>query len=85
MRVPPALSSPGLTNEAAQFALVDVDVERGGNASPRQQLDGSEDIEVFRVRETELESFLAEQRAQGVRIDMRVLAFAMGPTRAWED
>ncbi len=76
--LPPALSSPGLTNEAAQFALVDVDVGREGNAAPRQQLEGSEHIEVFRVRETELESFLTEQRAQGVRIDMRVLAFALG-------
>lgn len=76
--LPPALSSPGLTNEAAQFALVDVDVGGEGNAEPRQQLEGSEHIEVFRVREAELKTFLTEQRARGVRIDMRVLAFALG-------
>lgn len=80
--LPPALSSPGLTNEAAQFALVEVAVDSAKNQAPRQQLDGSEDIEVFRVCESELDSFLAEQRALGVRIDMRVLAFAVGRTHA---
>ncbi|MFW6367109.1 MAG: NUDIX domain-containing protein [bacterium] len=80
--LPPALSSPGLTNEAAQFALVYVFLDRAQNKAPRQQLEGSEDIEVFRVCESELDSFLADQRALGVRIDMRVLAFAVGRTSA---
>ena len=74
---PEALTSPGLTNEAAQFALVEVDLNHPANAAPTQRLEGSERIEVFRVCESDLPSFLEEQRRAEVLIDMRVLAVSL--------
>lgn len=72
--LPAGLASPGLSAEAAHFVTLDVDLARPENQAPRQQLDEGEDIRVFRVAPHRAESFLGQQRREGVWIDMRVLA-----------
>lgn len=77
--LPPSLSSPGLSTEAASIAVVDIDETRPENRTPIPRPAPGENIRVFAVAPEDIARFLEERRADGVLIDMRVLAALVVP------
>jgi len=75
---PPALNSPGLTDESAVLVRLDVDETAPGNRLPTPQTDEGEHIRVYTVGRREVRSFLETQARAGVRLDNKVLTFFLG-------
>lgn len=60
--------SPSIIDANFQVAYVDIDENLENNKNPIQHLEGSEDIEVFSVKEEEIEIFLKEIKEENIGI-----------------
>jgi 8-oxo-dGTP pyrophosphatase MutT (NUDIX family) len=75
---PPALNSPGLTDESAVLVLMDIDEDTPVNRAPQPRHDDGEDIRVHLVTAEEIPGFLDRCTGSGLRVDNKVLAFFLG-------
>lgn len=74
----PGISSPGLSDEAVFFAVMEIDGERYRTAPPVAHPEDSESIEVFTVPAGEMEQFVSSRQALGDAIDVKVQSFLLG-------
>lgn len=65
-------SNPGLLRDGAYTVLAEVDELDPQNQHPKQQLEVSEDIEIFLVPKEEARDFLLRQKEQGDDLGMGV-------------
>lgn len=75
---PPSYSSPGLTDEAVRQALVHIDETAPENRNPVAAPEGSESITVHAVAKNEIAAFLRKSRAEGCRLDSKVVSYCLG-------
>jgi 8-oxo-dGTP pyrophosphatase MutT (NUDIX family) len=74
---PPSYSSPGLSGEAVNIAVMRVVPAKNGQPVKTAQED-NEDITVLLIPAEEICCFLSERQAAGDGIDAKVAAFALG-------
>lgn len=67
-------SSPGMTGETVYIAKMTVD--EAGQGELKTDFDEAEDIETLLVLPEELDSFIRDEEAAGIGIDIKVAAFA---------
>lgn len=70
-----AFSSPGMSGETVAF--VEVAVEEAANVQPTAAPDEGEQIEVLSVPRRELAAFCRAQAAAGIKLDSKVVAYAL--------
>jgi len=75
---PLSYSSAGMSGEAVQLALMDVDETELCNQNPQPDLDDGEDIHVYLVLECNVASFLAQRQQHGAVLDAKTAAFFLG-------
>lgn len=73
----PGYSSPGLSGETASFVFMEIDGNAYGDTMPETHQEDSENIEVLRVKRTELYDFLQRSIASGDGIDSKLWPFAV--------
>ncbi len=78
--LPPAYSSAGLTDEEVSLVVVDIDSQSYRNAPPRPHPEDTEEIQVLKVPEAQLLSFIQQEVANGTGVDARLLLFAYSRT-----
>jgi ADP-ribose pyrophosphatase len=76
--IPPALSSPGMTNESVAIALVELDEDLPENNTPSVAHDATEDIQVFLIEQDKIAPFLKERNNVGDSIDAKLMCFLIG-------
>ena len=74
---PPGYSSAGLTDEAVYLARLEVDETLEVNRNPAPAPDPGEYITVLAVPAAELMGYVMRQADAGIRLDAKLLAFAM--------
>lgn len=81
---PHTASSPGMTGEGVMLALVDIDETDPANRNPTPRPEDGEHIECFLVPRGSLGEFIRAQQRDGVHIDSRTAAFALGLGQMWQ-
>ena len=76
--LPPGNSSPGMSGETVTIVVMEIDGSRYSNETPVAHPEENESIEVFTVPRSGLKEFIIAQRAQGVGIDAKLQAVAVG-------
>jgi len=74
---PAVYNTPGMTDESAFLVEIEIDKTLPENRRPIPAPDTGEFIQVFTVPRDRLFDFLMEQDARGVRIDSKLLAYAL--------
>ena len=73
----PGYSSPGLSCETAVFVFMEIDGSKYRNIMPPTHQEDSENIEVLRIKRTQLYEFLQQSIARGDGIDSKLWPFVM--------
>jgi ADP-ribose pyrophosphatase len=73
----PVYNTPGLTDETVSIAFIDVYEKIPMNVKPKQNMEPTEDIEVFLVKREEMYDFLMEREFSGDSIDAKLMSFAL--------
>lgn len=73
----PGYSSPGLSGETATFVFMEIDGSKYCNITPETHQEDSENIEVFRVKSSEMMDFLQKAIANGDGVDCKLWPFVM--------
>lgn len=73
----PGFSSPGMSGEMASFVFMEIDGDKYRNFTPETHQEDTENIEVFRVKANELNSFLEQAIADGDGVDSKLWPFVM--------
>jgi ADP-ribose pyrophosphatase len=73
----PVYNTPGLTNETVSIAFIDVYEKMSMNINPKQNIEPTEDIEVFLVKRENMYDFLIERENTGDSIDAKLMSFAL--------
>ena len=69
IKVSPVLDmNPAMTDATFQVVTIEVNENTKENMNPKQELELSEDIEVFLLKKEEINDFLKEQEKLGVRV-----------------
>ena len=69
VKVSPILDmNPAMTDSTFQVVTIEVDETKKENITPKQELELTEDIEVFLLKKEEISEFLKEQQKLGVRV-----------------
>lgn len=77
-----AFSSPGMSSERVAFVTLEIDQSLPENAHPAATPDEGEEIEVLTVPRRELRAFCRDQVRDGVLLDSKVIAYALGGAMA---
>jgi len=75
----PTYSSPGLSSEIIIFTHVLIDESNPENFEPKTNFDEGESIEIFKVKSSELSSFLDFRLKKGDAIDAKLRIFSENP------
>ena len=73
----PGFSSPGLSGETATFVFMEIDGSKYRNIIPETHQEDSENIEVFRVKSSDIMDFLQKAIADGDGVDCKLWPFVM--------
>jgi len=69
VKISPILDmNPAMTDSTFQVVTIEIDETRKENINPKQELELTEDIEIFLLKKEEISNFLKEQQKLGVRV-----------------
>jgi len=77
---PPALNTPGLSDDAAYMVLLEVDETWGENLNAVARPEDGEEIEVVLVERGRMGDFVRSELSLGVQFDGKVIAYVAGMT-----
>ncbi len=75
---PPTYSSPGLTSENVNIAIVTIDENLAENQNVKQQLEVGEEIETITVKKEDLEAYITESVKSGYCVDSKLASYLQG-------
>lgn len=75
---PAAFTTPGMTDEAVNVVLAEIDETAPGNLRPQTHFDPSEMIETMLVPMRELPDFYRRETAKGTLFDAKLAAYIIG-------
>lgn len=73
----PVFNTPGLTNETVNIAFIEINENLVENINPIQEIEPTEDIEVFLIKADDIYNFLRNREKIGDKIDAKLMTYAL--------